>query len=300
MNAIVPVESITALHELIGYSKPRHPLISLIDVRNIQPPQVFNDLRIRLGFYCISLKSGMVGGMAYGRQYYDFQEGSLIFMAPNQVMTVDIAEAEQDVSGWMLCIHPEFIRGDNLAKDIDNYTFFSYASNEALHLSDYEKNIINQIADAIRNEYNNNLDLYSRTLMLSNLKLMLHYANRYYNRQFLTRDSVHSDIIKNFEQKLSDRFHLDQMEEKGSPTVKEMARSMGYSTYYLSDLLRKETGKSTLDYIQEQMLNLAKDLLIGTSEPISQIGYKLGFEYPSHFSKFFKSKMGITPSEYRK
>lgn len=299
MDKIISIDTITELHEYSGYDKPTHPLVTIIDVTKIKPAQEIKNAKVRLGFYCISMKSDVEEGMKYGRQFYDFKEGSLIFIEPNQVATFDIAAPNKDATGWMLCIHPEFIRGSELAKKIDKYHFFSYMANEALHLSDQEKLTLNNIVETIQTEVNQNIDSYTRKLILNSIELLLNFSERFYNRQFLTRTATNSDTISEFESIIKDRFTSEHLEQDGIPTVKELATSLGYSPYYLSDLLKKETGKSTLDYIHEYLLQRAKDLLISSNDPVSQIGYQLGFEYPAHFSKFFKKKTGITPSNYR-
>lgn len=223
----------------------------------------------------------------------------MIFIEPNQVATFDIAAPNKEASGWMLCIHPELIRGSELAQKIDKYHFFSYTVNEALHLSDQEKMTLNSIIKTIQSEITQNIDAYTRKLILNSVELLLNFSERFYNRQFLTRTAKNNDTISEFETMIKKRFHADKLENEGIPTVKELATSLGYSPYYLSDLLKKETGRSTQDYIHEHLLQKAKDLLISTNEPVSQIGYQLGFEYPAHFSKFFKNKTGLAPSKYR-
>ncbi len=299
MDRILTIDTITQMHELSGYAKPTHPLVTLLDVKKIKPLEEMKDVKVRLGFYCISMKSGVEEGMVYGRQYYDFQEGSLVFMEPNQVATFDIAAPGDQAEGWMLCFHPEFIRGSHLADKMGKYHFFSYQANEALHVSDKEKQTLNNIVASIQEEISQNIDGYTRTLIHNNLELILNYSDRFYGRQFLTRASENNDVITKFESLLKERFDLTRLEEEGIPSVKDLATSLGYSPYYLSDLLKKETGKSTQEYIQEQVLQRAKDLLLSTNEAVGQIGYQLGFEYPAHFSKFFKKKTGMTPSQFR-
>ncbi|MCT4631418.1 MAG: AraC family transcriptional regulator [Firmicutes bacterium] len=299
MDKIIKINSITELHEYSGYDKPTHPLVTVIDVKKIKPLQEIKNAKVRLGFYCISMKSDVEEGMKYGRQFYDFSEGSLIFIEPNQVATFDIATPNKNAKGWMLCIDPELIRGSELAQKIDKYHFFSYTANESLHLSDQEKITLNNIVETIQNEISQNIDPYTRKLILSSIELLLNFSERFYNRQFLTRTASNNDTISEFEAVIKERFTTDRLENEGIPTVKELATTLGYSPYYLSDLLKKETGKSTQDYIHEHLLQRAKDLLIGSNDTVSQIAYQLGFEYPAHFSKFFKKKTGITPSNYR-
>ena len=299
MDTIFPLDSIAMLHEVCEYGKPTHPLVTVIDIQKVKPLNEQKDLRIRQGFYSISLKTNVEDGMEYGRQYYDFQEGSLVFVEPNQIATYNIMAHDPDAEGWMLCFHPEFIRGSNLALGIDQYTFFSYDTKEALHLSDKEKNTLTTIVEAIQDEITQNIDGYSKDLIIKNIELILNYSDRYYSRQFLTRTAKNKDVITEFHSLLKNRFKSETLNQHGIPSVKEIATSLGYSPYYLSDLLRKETGKSTKEYIQGQLLDKAKDLLISTDDSVSNIGYLLGFEYPAHFSKFFKKMTGVAPSEYR-
>ena len=299
MDTIFSIDSITELHHICGIDKPTHPLVTVIDVSKIKPLQETKESKVRLGFYSIAMKSNVETGIKYGRQYYDFQEGSLIFMAPEQVSVFDIAAPGEDAIGWMLCVHPEFIRGSGLSQKMDDYNFFSYSANEALHLSEKEKSNLTAIVESIQDEITQNIDPFTKDLILNNLELTLNYSDRYYSRQFLTRTNRNKDIITEFESLLKKRFQSGILEDKGIPTVKELATVLGYSPYYLSDLLKKETGKGTQEYIQEYVINRAKDLLISTDMAVNQIGYHLGFEYPAHFSKFFKNKTGMSPGKYR-
>lgn len=300
MNEIMKINSITELHNLCGIEKPVHPLVTIINLDDIQPKEVIERARVALGFYVISMKLNVEEGIYYGRQYYDFQEGSLIFSEPNQISEFDIVAPGEEAEGWIMCIHPEFIRGTNLANDIKKYSFFSYQANEALHVSDQEKKSLNMLVDTIRGEINQNMDVHTRTLIINTVELILNYSNRYYERQFITRTTYNNDLIQEFVEHLRMRFEDKSLERYGMPTVKELAETFGYSDYYLSDLLKKETGRSALDYIQDEIITRAKNMLMGSNLSISQIGYILGYEYPNHFSKFFKTKTGKTPSEYRK
>ena len=300
MDSMLKIDTIHQLHELAGYSPPEHPLISLIEIDKIKAPQTYEQVKLRLGFFCISMKGEIEDNITYGRQSYDFQEGSMVYMAPNQVLTLDLVSSYADSEGWILSIHPDLLRGTALADKMEKCNFFSYNTNESLHISDTEKQQMNTIIEAVRSEFSQNQDQFSRTLMLSNIDLLLNYSERFYKRQFHTRESFSTDVIRDFESLMKNRFALDTLELQGIPAVGDLSKEMGYSTYYLSDLLKKETGKSTQDYIHEYLLERAKDLLLSTDEPASKIGYRLGFEYPTHFSKFFKSKVGLTPGNYRK
>ncbi|WP_432402104.1 helix-turn-helix domain-containing protein [Wukongibacter sp. M2B1] len=298
MEHIVNIDTITMLHNLLGYDKPVHHLITLIDFDNIQYPSKYRNRQMIIGFYTISLKKNCDCRVKYGRKYYDFSEGSMMFTAPGQVTTVE--NESNNTRGWMLCFHPDLIRKSQLSSKIKEHTFFSYDSSEALHLSEEEEEIINNIVKTIEKEFDQNSDMYSEQLIVSNLEVLLNYARRFYGRQFITRASVNKDVVSRFETLLTDYFESKSLMDNGLPTVKYLAQEMGYSTNYLSDLLKKETGKNTQEHIHFHLIEKAKSLLLGTQEPVAQIAYMLGYEYPGHFSKFFKKKIGVSPSEYRK
>ncbi|MCG8541361.1 MAG: AraC family transcriptional regulator [Clostridia bacterium] len=285
------------LQELLGYDKPAHPFITLIDINNIRDLSEYRDRQMIVGFYTITLKDGFNCKLKYGRQYYDFSEGSMMFTAPGQVITVEYKPS--DTQGWMLCFHPDLIRKSQLNSRIKDYTFFSYDSSEALHLSEREEKTINNIVNTIKEEFNRNPDIYSEQLIVSNLEVLLNYARRFYGRQFITRTRVNKDVVSRFEALLTDYFESKSLVDNGLPKVKYLAKKMGYSTNYLSDLLKKETGRNTKEHIDFELIEKAKFLLLGTEKSVAQVAYMLGFEYPGHFSKFFKKKTGISPSEYR-
>jgi AraC-like DNA-binding protein len=300
MGSIIRIDSISILHELLGYEKPKHPLITLIDLDNIHPKKEYKNTQIVMGFYSIALKNCIKCDIKYGRGYYDFREGSLMFMAPEQILVVDDGIDRTENEGWMLCFHPDLIRKSTLGSRIEEFTFFSYDVSEALHLSEKEKKIITNIVDTIETEFSQNIDVYSQDLIVSNIEVLLNYSKRFYGRQFITRTSANKDVISRFDKLMRNYFNSKNLEEKGIPSVKYLAKEMGYSTNYLSDLLKKETDKNTQEYIQLYLIEKAKTLLLGTSEPIYQIAYMLGFQYPAHFSKFFKTKTGMSPMAFRK
>ena len=299
MSTLIRIESITQLHELIGYEKPKHPQISLIEYGKIIPQLPMDEnLKISTGFYSIGLKEHPCE-MKYGRKYYDFHEGSLVFMAPGQTFSAIRERENIRVGGWGLFFHPDLIRKSPLGEKMKEYSYFSYDVHEALHLSDREKQTITSVVRTIEEEYSQNLDSYSRDLILSNLELLLNYCNRFYGRQFLTRTHVNKDVVSRFESFLAKYFDSDRPQSEGLPTVKFCAKEMGYSSNYLSDMLKKETGKNTQEHIHFHLIEKAKNMLLGTEEPVSRIAYTLGFEYPQHFSKLFKSKTGMSPAAYR-
>ncbi len=289
MNKIIQIKNISELNKMLGIEKPRHPLIAIIDFNKIKI-NALEKIKATAGFYTIMLKGKCNGSLKYGRQYYDFQEGTLLFLAPNQVMSFENNEQDEENDGRALLFHPDLLRGTPLADKIKNYNFFSYEVNEALHLSDAENNILNDILDNIRHELSMNIDAHSQILLASNIELLLNYCMRFYDRQFITRKAVNLDLLSKFEDILKNYFSSEQITEKGLPSVKYCAKEMHLSPNYLSDLLKKETGKTAQDHIHDFVIETAKNKLLGTNAPVSQIAYELCFEYPQYFSKIFKKK----------
>ncbi|MEJ8305163.1 AraC family transcriptional regulator [Saccharibacillus sacchari] len=296
---MMPIDSISALHELLGCGKPAHPLITVIPFENIRTPENIATNALALDFYVISHKNNPDCELRYGRRSYDFREGSLIFTAPGQIMSGG-GTYEGRTEGWMLCIHPDLIRGSSLWRKMPEYGFFEYESSEALHLSEAEKETVERLVENIRTEYGGNLDAHSRDLIVSNLELLLNYADRFYGRQFLTRTAVGKQAIVRFEELLDACFVADRIENCGVPSVKSLAQDMGYSPNYLSDMLKKETGKTAQEHIKLKLADLAEHLLLASGEPIYRISEKLGFEQPSSFTKFVKAQFGVSPVDYRK
>ncbi len=300
MGKLMRIESISQIHEMIGYEKPKHPLITLIESAKIKPQNIpVIDQQVISGLYSISLKNGQECKIIYGRQPYDFQEGSLMFIAPDQMITPVSESKYTETDGWILLFHPDLIRKSSLAKKMKEYTFFSYDSSEALHLSDREKQTVTSIVKTIKEEYSQNIDVYSQELIISNLELLLNYCKRFYGRQFITRTNVNKDVVIRFEEFLQSYFDSDKPGSQGLPSVKYCAEKMGYSPNYLGDLLKKETGKNTQEHIYFHLIEKAKTMLLGTEEPVYRIAHTLGFEYQQHFSKLFKRKTGMSPTEYR-
>jgi AraC-type DNA-binding domain-containing proteins len=297
---MINIDSISILHELLGCEKPKHPLITVIDFDSIKPSEELYNNSYSLNFYVISQKNNSDCELKYGRQYYDFREGSLIFTAPGQILTVGEYYDNPNTNGWMLCVHPDLIKGSSLWHKISEYSFFEYEANEALHLSDAEKETIESIVKNIRIEYSANLDSYSGELIVSNLEVLLNYAKRFYGRQFITRTFVNKDSVGKFKILLKEECTVELIEKFGQPSVKRLAQAIGYSPNYLSDMLKKETGKTAQEYIKLQVLELAENLLLNTKEPIYQIAEKLGFEQPSSFTKFIKTQLGVSPVDFRK
>lgn len=295
---ILRIKTITQLHDILGFEKPKHPLISVMNVEDLKHIQQLSGVRMAADFYLISLKEHDCG-MTYGRGHYDFEEGTMIFTAPNQVIQTEKDQDHSDDKGWMLFFHPDLIRSTTLGEKIDSYSFFSYEANEALHLSDQEKKIIYDSVKNIELEYNTNIDEHSQSLFVSNLELMLNYCRRFYNRQFHTRTTQQKDVVSVFEKNLKTYFKSEDLANLGQPSVQYFAELAHLSPNYLSDLLKKETGKNIKEHINDTIVNRAKTLLLNSSNSVSEIAYSLGFNYPHYFSRMFKSQTGFSPAKYR-
>ena len=296
----IRINSIGELHDMLGYDSPKHPLVTFIDLANIHTLQRYERIDLSLGFYCIALKKGKDCDIKYGRQAYDFAESSLVFSSPNQVATIDFDPTAEDLGGWMLCFHEDLIIGSTLGDSIHGYTYFDYSSSEALHLSEDENIKITSLVDTIQQEYSASLDVFSRKLIISSIEIMLHYCERFYARQFITRHHINSDVISRFDALLKSQFHDQDLCATGIPSVKLLASELAYTPNYLSDLLKKETGKTAQEHIYDQLISKAKHMLTLSDKQVSQIAYDLGYEYPEHFSKFFKGKLGLSPKAFRK
>jgi AraC family transcriptional activator of pobA len=300
MKDIIKIETISETHQFLGLTKPKHPLISVLRIGDVLQNLEVDNLRYSLGLYQISLKDNCPFTIVnYGRNSYDYQEGTMVFTAPNQVLEFKKAETIQDNKGWTLAFHPDLLRKSELGRKMDSFSFFSYALNEALHLSDEERNTVTEIVTKIEKEFSNNIDAHSQTLIISNLELLLNYCVRFYDRQFYTRTNLNQDIASQFEQLLKDYYKQEKQLEFGIPSVQYCGEAMNMSPKYLSDLLRKETGQSTQDHIHRYIIEKAKNRLLNSNESASEIAYALGFEYPQYFSKIFKKKTTMSPNEFR-
>jgi AraC family transcriptional regulator, transcriptional activator of pobA len=284
------INSISEQHRLLSLPKPQHPLISVFDFKDIKNNNEELSHYFTLNFYCIAIKKNFKGKFKYGQNYYDFDEGVMSFISPGQLLSV----VEND-----LVFHPDFIANYPLAKDIKNYGFFSYALNEALYLSEKEEFMVENTMQNIKNEYNSGIDIYTQDVLISHIELLLNYANRFYNRQFITRKSASNSILIQLEQILSDYFDAKKVQEKGLPTVQFISEKMNISTHYLSDMLRSLTGQSTQQHIHNKLIEKAKESLTTTHLSVSEIAYQLGFEHPQSFNKLFKSKTNLSPLEFR-
>ena len=294
------INSLSEYSTLLGLPQPEHPLISIIDLacsRGNGMPDL-PDNKLILNFYNIFLKKGINGEMGYGRKYYDFSNGFMGFSAPRQVFTINLELDTSNISGWMLLIHPDFIRKYPLMKRIAEYGFFGYEMNEALHLSEKEEAVIDRILDDIRREYQQPIDAFSQDVIVSHVEVLLNYANRFYNRQFITRKNAEQEPLARFEELLTKIFSQDPVGQL--PTVNELADQLNVSTHYLSDMLRSLTGLNAQQHIHNHLIEKAKEILLTTRLSINEIAFKLGFEYPQYFNRLFKSKTGLTPAAFRK
>ena len=298
MGDIINVASISELHKLMGLEKPKHPLISIVDTKLLHIDREDIGTKIIYDFYMISLKDKSCG-MEYGRNSFDFGEGVMVFSAPGQAYTPTKSIREGEIEGWMLFFHPDLIRKTHLSKLIDQYSFFNYDTYEALHLSELEEVAITEVVTNIQNEYQQRIDNHSQRVIVSNLDLLLNYCLRFYERQFNTRTTHNKDIVSRFESELKEYFNLKKALENGLPTIEQFASEANLSQHYFSDLIKKETGRTPKDHINEYVVEKAKNLLLGTEQSVSEIAYELGFNYPHYFTRLFKSKTGQTPVEFR-
>jgi AraC-like DNA-binding protein len=294
----IKIKSITEFHRLLGLPKPEHPLISLVDFSKVKPGTVPHS--VIFGCYFISIKRNMRFKMIYGQQTYDFDEGVMFFIAPNQVLRI---EKQQDMSskpsGWILFIHPDFFWNTPLAKSIKQYEYFSYAANEALFLSEKEEAIINQIIRNIQQEYHSNIDKFSQGIIISQIETLLNYADRFYQRQFITRKKANHQILARLEKHLDEYFNSEEIISKGVPTVQHVAEALNVSPGYLSGLLKVLTGEGTQQHIHSKLIEKAKEKLSVTDLSVSEIAFELGFEHSQSFSKLFKTKTKLSPLKFR-
>lgn len=273
-----------------------HPLVSVVDLSKASPRQ---GSRMHFGFYTVFLKEVKCGDLVYGLNTYDYQEGTLVFLAPGQVAGVNSNGEIYQPKGYALIFHPDLLHGTPLGKHIQDYTFFSYQSNEALHLSNRERKIVLDCFSKIDYELEHAIDKHSKRLIVSNIELFLNYCTRFYDRQFITRENLHKGILEKFEGLLNEYFESDKPQTIGLPSVAYCAGELHLSASYFGDLIKKETGKTAQDYIQEKVIDAAKERIFDQSKSVSQIAYELGFKYPQHFSRLFKQRVGQSPNQYR-
>ena len=298
-NKIIRIKTIAEGHKAQQLPPPAHPFISVVNFEDMNPRAVGDPgVRVLLDLYTISLKNGC-DKVPYGQQQYDFDEGVMAFMAPNQLLGVRENIAAPQPKGWMMFIHPDFFWNTTLADKIRQYEFFDYAVNEALFLSEKEQSLINGIVDNIRQEYHSNIDKFSKQIIITHLENLFSYAERFYNRQFITREKSNHQILGKLDKLLLDYFNSDDLTLKGLPTVQFISEALRVSPGYLRGLLKTLTGQSTQQHIHDKLIEKAKEKLSATNLSVSEIAYELGFEHTQSFSKLFKQKTKQSPLEFR-
>lgn len=296
MDKILNLDSVDLYNKLYGL-ETLNPLVSVIDLN--KATSSVDLIRFNYGIYALYLKLEKACDIKYGRQTYDYQEGTIVCFAPGQTTETNPTTDKVQVNAHGILFHPDLLRGTSLGKNIKKYTFFSYEVNEALHLSEEERSIVMDCLKIIRMELEHGVDKHSKTLLVNHIELLLNYCMRFYERQFITRGKTNRDVLTRFENLLDEYFESTLAEQDGLPTVKYFADKLCLSSNYFGDMFKKETGKSPQEYIQEKVIELAKERISGTADTVSQIAYSLGFQYPQHFCRLFKKRVGYTPSEYR-
>jgi AraC-like DNA-binding protein len=291
--------TLSAYFDYMQLPRPEHPMLSVLSATDddFLPCPKASSPPITTDCYSISLKKIIKGQLNYGRTQYDFTNGALIFMAPRQVLQWDSSVVFEQ-KGFSINFHENFLKGTSLAQQIKKYGFFSYSANEALHLSPKEEKQLESIVANIEIEYHNNQDAFSKDIIISQLSTLLKYANRFYERQFLNRKEWSTDLLTQFNAHLDDYFASGQLQERGIPSIEQLAQKLSVSQRYLSDTLKKETGKTTTEHLQLYLIDEAKNSLLQPNKSISEVAYELGFEYPQYFSRLFKKREGLSPSAY--
>lgn len=300
INKVIHFETLSSYIEYMQLPRSEHPMLSVLSTREKEflPCPKESSPPISNNCYNISLKKILKGELNYGRTQYDFTNGALIFLAPRQVMQWNKSMVI-DQKGYSITFHEDFIKGTHLAQDIKKYGFFSYTTNEALHLSPREEKQIEAILENIEIEYQNNQDEFSKDIIISQLSTLFKYANRFYERQFINRKEISNDLLFKFNQELGVYFQNGRLQTEGIPSIERIANNLSISQRYLSDTLKRETGKTTTEHIQLFLIDEAKNILLQPHKSISEVAYELGFEYPQYFSRLFKKKVGMSPSEFR-
>ena len=296
MDTIKKLENVAQFNKERGH-QTLHPLVTVLDQsksKTIKPERFISEL------YLIFLKDTKCAEIRYGRSHYDYQDDTLLFIAPGQLAGFE--EEDEEIiqpNGWALAFHPDLIRGTHLGRHIKEYSFFSYNVNEALHPSERERQIVLECLNKIEYELEHAIDTHSRTLIASNIELLLNYCRRFYDRQFITRDHAHKDLLARFETLLDDYLQSEKPQALGLPSVSYCSGELSLSAKYFGDLVKKETGKTAQEYIQAKLIDVAKERIFDTSKSISEIAYGMGFKYPAHFTRLFKQRVGQSPNEYR-
>lgn len=296
MDKILNMDSVDLYNKLYGL-ETLNPLVSVVDLNKATRVMDYN--RWNYGIYALYLKMEKACDIRYGRQHYDYQEGTVVCFAPGQTAEITLTTDRVQMNVLGILFHPDLLRGTSLGRDIKKYTFFSYEANEALHTSAEERDILMDLLKIIQMELEHGVDKHSRTLLVNHIELLLNYCMRFYERQFTTRSKVNSDVLTRFERLLDEYFEGEQAEQDGLPTVRYFADKLCLSPNYFGDMLKKETGKTPQEYIQEKVVELAKERMTDSRETVSRIAYSLGFQYPQHLCRLFKKRVGCTPDEFR-
>lgn len=288
-------------YNILNNHETLHPLVSVIDFSKAKRRSWNGSKKVKInyGLYCIFLKEAKCGDLKYGCNYYDYQEGTLVFVAPGQVMELETDGKPYQPKGYGLVFHADLLHGTSLAKHIQDYSFFAYQSHEALHLSEKERQIVMDCFSKIQSELQQGVDKHSKKLIVSNIELFLNYCTRFYDRQFITREKVNKGILEKFEEVLNSYFQTDKPQTIGLPSVASCAGELNLSANYFGDLIKKETGKTAQEYIQSKVIDIAKERIFNINKSISEVAYELGFKYPQHFTRLFKQRVGQSPNEYR-
>lgn len=295
MGDIIRLDTVQDYNKLLGV-ETLHPLVSAVDFSTLE---TIRHARKNFGFYCIFYKELECGTLMYGRSKYDYQEGTLVFVAPGQVAGIDDDGETRNPKGWALMFHPDLLYGTPLARCIKDYTFFSYESNEALHMSERERQIILNCFREIKEELEHAIDKHSKQIVAANIEVLLNHCVRFYDRQFVTREIPNRNLLGRFEEIIHVYFNSDRPQTIGLPSVQYCADQLHLSANYFGDLIKKETGKSAQEYIQLAVIGRAKERLAEGQKSVSEVAYELGFKYPHHMSRLFKKVVGMTPNEYR-
>jgi len=298
MKSVLNIKTISDYNNLIG-QRTFHPLISVVDFSTVNAYKQPTVQTLNFGFYAVFFKSNEHCEIRYGRNNYDYQEGTLIFIGPGQVVSIEEDGKDYQPSGIALLFHPDLIRGTTLGQHIKDYSFFSYDVHEALHLSEGERQVVMDCFSKINYELRQSIDKHSKKLIVSNIELFLNYCVRFYDRQFITRDHANRGVLEKFDNLLNEYFHSDKPQEVGIPTVAYFANELHLSANYFGDLIKKETGKTAHEYIQGKLIDVAKEKILDTTKTVSEVAYELGFKYPQHFTRLFKQQVGATPNEFR-
>jgi AraC family transcriptional activator of pobA len=295
MEEILRFDTITQYNEFNNH-ETLHPLVSVIDYSKANPRKLRKSY---FGFYAVLLKDVKCGDLRYGKNTYDYQEGTLVFLGPGQIAGVESSEEVYQPKGYGVVFHPDLIKGTSLGRHIEDYTFFSYNVTEALHVSERERQLVLDSFSKIKYELEHAVDKHSKMLIADNIELLLNYCIRFYDRQFITRDNAHKGILERFETLLNEFFLSDKPQTIGLPSVAYCAEELNLSPNYFGDLIKKETGKSAHEFIQLKLIDVAKGKIFDANKSVSEIAYELGFKYPQHFSRVFKQHVGVSPLEYR-